>query len=70
MAQHPEKAAPLKNLGEVYWSMGQQAQARPFFEKALAILEETAFPEHPDISLLQKRLGILEVGLSARNSCK
>ena len=54
--KHPDTATSLNNLGGLLDSMGDYAEARPYLEQALAILEEALPPEHPYIQLVRENL--------------
>lgn len=57
--QHPDTAAVLNNLAELYRAMGDKAKALQFHERALAIREKVLGPQHPDIAETLNNLAIL-----------
>jgi tetratricopeptide (TPR) repeat protein len=46
----------LNNLGSAYFKLGQKDLARPYFEKALAILTHFYGDEHPNSKMVKKWL--------------
>jgi tetratricopeptide (TPR) repeat protein len=48
--EHPLVASSLSNLGRLYYSQGQYANAKPLYKRALTILEKALGPEHPDVA--------------------
>ena len=42
-------AVRLNNLASNYYAQGKLAQSEPLVKRALAILEKTLGPEHPDV---------------------
>ena len=61
--QHPNTAASLSNLANVYLSMGDYAKALPLNERALAICEKALGPEHPDTASSLKNLAKVYVSM-------
>ncbi len=49
--------AALNALGEVLRDMGRTPEARDCFQRALAIMERTLGPDHPDVSAVLNNLG-------------
>ena len=49
----------LNNIAIVHWSKGDEAAARPYFERALAIWEEHLGPDHPQVAGTLTNLGML-----------
>jgi tetratricopeptide (TPR) repeat protein len=47
--EHPEVAASLNNLGELYRAQGRHTEAEPLYRRALAIREKALGPEHPEV---------------------
>ena len=47
---HPDVAASLNNLAELYQTQGQYAQAEPLYKRSLAIMEKALGPNHPDVA--------------------
>jgi hypothetical protein len=45
--EHPDTALGLNNLALLLRDQGELAQAKPLFERALAICEKVLGPEHP-----------------------
>ena len=54
-AKHPDLASGLMNLGDVVSDMGEDAAARLYYARAVAILEE-ASPTNPELSRFLDRL--------------
>ena len=52
-------AACLNNLGTLLQAMGDPAGARPYYERALAILERVFGPNHPDTRTVRRNLQFL-----------
>jgi tetratricopeptide (TPR) repeat protein len=48
--EHPDVAASLNSLAELYQAQGQYAKAEPLYDRALAILEGALGPEHPNVA--------------------
>ncbi len=48
--QDPGYATTLDNLAAIYCDQGRYAEAEPFYQQSLAILEKAAGPEHPDVA--------------------
>jgi len=53
-------AQSLNNLGGLLDSMGDLAGARPYYERALAILEAKLGPDHPHTVTVRRNLEALE----------
>jgi tetratricopeptide (TPR) repeat protein len=47
---HPDVAASLKNLAELYEAQGHYADAEPLYKRSLAIREKALGPDHPDVA--------------------
>jgi tetratricopeptide (TPR) repeat protein len=47
---HPDVAASLNNLAELYRAQGQYAQAEPLYKRSLAIVEKALGPDHPNVA--------------------
>jgi Tfp pilus assembly protein PilF len=45
--EHPDTATDNNNLGGLLRAQGDLAGARPYYERALAILEAKLGPDHP-----------------------
>ena len=45
---HPDVATSLNNLAGLYHAQGRYAEAEPLLKRALAIVEETLGPQHPN----------------------
>jgi len=56
---HPDVAASLNNLAELYRVQGQYAKAEPLFKQSLAIYEKALGPDHPDVAVSLNNLGEL-----------
>ncbi len=52
-------ALVLSNLAELLRNQGSYSEARPLFERSLAIDEKTLGPEHPDVAITLNNLAIL-----------
>jgi tetratricopeptide (TPR) repeat protein len=48
--EHPEVAASLNNLAELYRTQGQYEKAEPLYQRALAIREKALGPDHPNVA--------------------
>jgi tetratricopeptide (TPR) repeat protein len=59
MPEDPSAAVILDNLATVLEDQGALAEARPLFERALAIREQQLGPEHPDTATSLNNLGKL-----------
>ena len=53
--KHPDLASGLMNLGDVVWAMGDATAAKPYYARAVAILEE-ASPGNPELARFLDRL--------------
>jgi tetratricopeptide (TPR) repeat protein len=49
-AQHPDVAASLNNLAELYRAQGRYEEAAPLYQRALAICEAVLGAQHPDVA--------------------
>ena len=58
-SQHPDTAASLANLAELYRVQGKYEQAEPLHLRALAIHEQQVGPEHPDVATDLNNLALL-----------
>jgi CHAT domain-containing protein/Tfp pilus assembly protein PilF len=58
-AQHPNTAAAVEELGEVYQAQGKYAEAEPLFKRALEIREKAFGPESPEVAQSLNSLGDL-----------
>ena len=47
---HPDVAASLNNLAELYRTQGHYAQAEPLYKRSLKIVEEALGPNHPSVA--------------------
>ncbi len=47
---HPDVAASLNNLAELYRAQGKYAEAEPHYQRALVIREKALGPEHRDVA--------------------
>jgi CHAT domain-containing protein len=57
--EHPDVAASLNNLAELYRAKGDYAKAEPLHQRALAIREKALGPDHPDVAGSLNNLAIL-----------
>ena len=48
--KHPDVAASLNNLANLYLNLGDYAKAEPLQQRALAIWEKSLGPEHPNVA--------------------
>ena len=58
-SSHPVTATSLNNLGGLLQAMGDFPAARPYFEQALAILEQSLGPDHPNTQTVRRNLASL-----------
>nr|WP_276611760.1 tetratricopeptide repeat protein [Thiorhodococcus mannitoliphagus] len=49
--RHPNVAAILNSLGNLYEAQGRYTEAEPLQKRALALREETLGPKHPDVAM-------------------
>jgi tetratricopeptide (TPR) repeat protein/CHAT domain-containing protein len=56
---HPDYAAALNDLAQLYSSQGQYSDAEPLFKRALAIREKALGPDHPDVAATLNPFGEL-----------
>ena len=47
---HPNVAASLNNLAELYHAQGRYTEAQTLYRLALGIWEKTLGPEHPNVT--------------------
>jgi tetratricopeptide (TPR) repeat protein len=47
---HPNVAAALNNLAELYRNQSRYAEAEPLYKRALAIWEKARGPDHPNVA--------------------
>ena len=47
-SEHPDTATSRKNLGLLYWTMGEYAKAEPLFQQVLRIRQKVLGPENRD----------------------
>ena len=57
----PENATYLNAAGRINFEMGRYQEALPFFVKALAILEKSLGPAHPNVAPILNNLALLYV---------
>jgi tetratricopeptide (TPR) repeat protein len=48
-ANHPDLAAPLSNLANMYRLQGRNSEAEPLLKRALAIREKALGADHPKL---------------------
>jgi tetratricopeptide (TPR) repeat protein len=58
-ANHPDVAASLNNLAELYQAQGRYAEDEPLYKRSLAIKEKAFGPDHPDVALSLNNLAEL-----------
>jgi tetratricopeptide (TPR) repeat protein len=56
---HPDTAASLSNLAELYLATGAYAQAEPLYQRALAINEKALGRDHPTTAVSLNNLAAL-----------
>ena len=56
---HPQVAAPLNNLANIYYDQGKYAEAEPLYQRALHIWEQALGPQHPLTRTVVKNYAIL-----------
>jgi len=56
---HPDVAAILDNLAELYKAQGEYAKAEPLYKRSLAISEKALGPDHPDVATSLENLAVL-----------
>ncbi len=56
---HPNVAAALNNLAELYRNQGRYAEAEPLYKRALAIWEKARGPDHPNVAAALNNLALL-----------
>jgi tetratricopeptide (TPR) repeat protein len=49
---HPNVAASLNNLGQLYYDQRRYSEAEPLYQRALAIREQVLSPDHPDVATI------------------
>ena len=55
---HPDVAATLNGLAELYRAQGRYADAEPLYKRSLAIREKALGPDHPDVAEFAEQSGI------------
>jgi len=60
---HPQVAASLNNLAELYSAKGQYAEAEPLSQRSLAILEKALGKDHPTTKIIRNNLQSLHANL-------
>jgi tetratricopeptide (TPR) repeat protein len=58
-AEHPDFAASLNNLAELYRVQGRYGDAEPLYKRSLRIWEKAHGPEHPHVATSLENLAIL-----------
>ena len=56
---HPDTANSLNNLGFLLRAIGEYEAARPYYERALAIVEDVLGPDHPHTQGVRGNLAAL-----------
>jgi hypothetical protein len=54
--EHPDTAIGVNNLACLLRNQSDLAEARPLFERALAIREKMLGPEHPNTAIVRQHL--------------
>jgi tetratricopeptide (TPR) repeat protein len=67
---HPETASALQVRGDVFFLMGDSANARDVWVKALALAERALGSDHPAISEFLRRLGFSAFSLGNLNEAR
>ena len=75
---HPDVAAALNNLAEIYRTLEQVGEAEALYKRALYILEKTYGSEHAEVANILQQLGFaldsteesLEGDAASRQSCR
>ncbi|MBK8931881.1 MAG: tetratricopeptide repeat protein [Chloroflexi bacterium] len=57
---HPDTATSLNNLGYLLQAMGNLAEARPYYQRALAIVEKSLGANHPNTKIVRGNLSSLD----------
>ncbi len=57
--EHPDTATSLNNMGGLLQAMGELAEARPYYARALAIREKVLGAEHPHTATSLNNMGAL-----------
>ena len=57
--EHPNVAACLNNLAELYRAQGRYGTAEPLYQRALAIWEKALGPEHPHVAICLENYALL-----------
>jgi tetratricopeptide (TPR) repeat protein len=57
LANHPNLATSLSNIGQLYSNMGEYSKALSFHEKALKIRQESLPENHPDLATSLSNIG-------------
>ena len=65
--EHPDTAASLNYLAELYRVMGAHDKALPLYERSLAIREKALGPEHPDTAAGLNNLALLYESIGAHD---
>jgi CHAT domain-containing protein/Tfp pilus assembly protein PilF len=55
-ADHPDVAAALNAMANIYWLKGDYARAEPLYQRILSVLEKTLEPENPRIAITLNNL--------------
>jgi tetratricopeptide (TPR) repeat protein len=61
---HPDTALSLNNLGYLLRAQGQMSEARPYYERALAIYERVLGPDHSYTRTVRGNLAALLADLA------
>jgi len=56
---HPDVAATLNNLGDLYRAQGKNEEAEPLYKQSLAIYEKVLGPENPEVATTLNNLAEL-----------
>jgi Tfp pilus assembly protein PilF len=54
--EHPDVATSLNNLAMLYKKLGKNSQAKPLYQRSLAILEKSLGEEHPSTKAVRNNL--------------
>jgi len=67
---HPNVAASMNNLAELYRAQGKYAEAEPLYKRALKIWEKALGPDHPDVATVLENLAGLYKEIGRKDKAK
>lgn len=65
-SNHPNTAASLNNLAELYCLRGRFSDAEPLYKQALKIMEKALGPDHPDVATVLENMAKLYKNMGKR----